>query len=236
MASTTSRSRCSWCCRHFRLVDRDGRGRVASAVDACRLTKTFVAAQSPKNLFLGGTNACRDATNELACAGGRRARAALRTGLRRDPRRALRQGQGRKVARDLCRRAGVELRAAGTGIRAQVSGTDGVHRRRLQQRAESKDRAAVQGPQAGSRHGAVSDRAGLRALETAGEDARFQTGGLRRHRQVVQGSRRGVHCLVCGPAVICLQHPTAQTGDGPEIGARFPQARISRQDDRLLSA
>ena len=27
-----------------------------------------------------------------------------------------------------------------------------------------------------------------------------------------------------------------EAGDGPEIGARFPQARISRQDDRLLSA
>ena len=51
-----------------------------------------------------------------------------------------------------------------------------------------------------------------------------------------QGSRRRVHRLVCGRAVIRLQHATAQTGDGPEIGARFPQAGIPRQDDRLLPA
>ena len=53
---------------------------------------------------------------------------------------------------------------------------------------------------------------------------------------VAQGSRRGLHRLVCRPAVLCLQHATAQAGDGAEIGARFPQAGIPRQDDRLLSA
>ena len=47
---------------------------------------------------------------------------------------------------------------------------------------------------------------------------------------------RRVHRLVRRHALLCLQHAAGEAGGRAEIGARFPQARIPRQDDRLLPA
>src|SRR5262249_49803880 len=75
-------------------------------------------------------------------------------------------------------------------------------------------------------------------FQTAQDFVRWKGQGkmLAFNRQVVQGSRRRVHRLVRGHALICLQYAAAETGECSEIRARFPQGGIPRQDDRVLSA
>ena len=104
----------------------------------------------------------------------------------------LRQGQGRRRLRVLCRRTDRALGGEGAHLRAALSRHQDVDHRRLQQRARQEDRSADQGRQARGRRRDLPDLAGLRALEGGRPAAELQAGRLRRHRRELQGQRRRV--------------------------------------------
>src|SRR6516164_5846484 len=94
---------------------------------------------------------------------------------RRDPRRALREGEGGKVTSVLYRRGCGRSQGHGGGLREALSWHLGHRQRRLQQRAGLRDRPAAQRQEGHHRLRAVSDHPRLSPVGQGGSADAFQT-------------------------------------------------------------
>ena len=155
---------------------------------------------------------------------------------RRNPRRALREGQGRKGGRVLLRRTGGAAREPRQAVHAAISRHRGVGHRRLQQRAERADRKA-DGREASSRSTWRSSRP-CRISSTwkrQGKLLAFKPDGF---DQIMPNFRDpdGAYMALSANALTYAYNTNRRCARGrAEIGARFPQAHVHGQDDQRLS-